>query len=57
MQNKDLIRRLERELRSRSVRPTLVYVKGHAGIYGNEMADRYVFPLCIILHCEAFGLT
>ncbi|CAO1630111.1 unnamed protein product [Parajaminaea phylloscopi] len=40
VQNKDLIRRLERELRGRKIRPVLKYVKGHAGFYGNEMADR-----------------
>ncbi|PWN51287.1 ribonuclease H-like protein [Violaceomyces palustris] len=37
--NKDLIRRLERELRKRKIRPKLIKVKGHDGIYGNEMAD------------------
>lgn len=40
VQNKDLIRRLEREMRARKPRPKLVHVKGHAGTYGNEMADR-----------------
>lgn len=40
VQNRDLIRRLDRELKSRSIPPTLKYVKGHAGIHGNEMADR-----------------
>lgn len=38
--NKDLIRRLERELRARKIRPTLIYVRGHKGDVGNEQADR-----------------
>lgn len=38
--NKDLIRRLERELRARTLRPELVYVKGHASSVGNNEADR-----------------
>ena len=38
--NKDLIRLLERELRARSLRPTLVHVKGHSTSLGNQEADR-----------------
>ncbi|PWN46212.1 ribonuclease H-like protein [Ceraceosorus guamensis] len=38
--NKDLIRRLEKELRSREIRPELIYIKGHAGHFGNEAADK-----------------
>ncbi|PWN28565.1 hypothetical protein BDZ90DRAFT_208822, partial [Jaminaea rosea] len=39
VQNRDLIRLLEREMRKRKPRPKLEYVKGHAGHYGNERAD------------------
>lgn len=38
--NKDLIRRLEWELRARKHRPELLYVKGHATSKGNIEADR-----------------
>jgi len=38
--NKDLIRRIERAFRARSLRPQLIHVRGHAGVHGNEQADR-----------------
>ncbi|UZJ56462.1 hypothetical protein CBS101457_005782 [Exobasidium rhododendri] len=38
--NKDLIRLLERELRNRKLRPTLVKVKGHSSNKGNRKADQ-----------------
>ncbi|KAK0567591.1 hypothetical protein OC844_000174 [Tilletia horrida] len=40
VQNVDLIRRIERAFRARSLRPQLIHVAGHAGIHGNEMADK-----------------
>ena len=41
VQNKDLIVSLDHALTSRMPRPSLVYVRAHAGTHGNEMADRY----------------
>ncbi|KAE8212438.1 hypothetical protein CF327_g3932 [Tilletia walkeri] len=38
--NVDLIRRVERAFRARMVRPLLIHVAGHAGVRGNEEADR-----------------
>ncbi|SPO26058.1 related to Ribonuclease H [Ustilago trichophora] len=40
VQNRDLIEELERELGQRYPHPKLEYVKGHAGIDGNEIVDR-----------------
>lgn len=40
--NKDLMVALHTAFTKRPVRPTLVYVRGHMGTYGNEMADQYV---------------
>jgi ribonuclease HI len=37
--NKDLIRRLEREMRSRSLRPKLIWARGQSHGKGNNMAD------------------
>ncbi|WFC95519.1 ribonuclease H [Malassezia brasiliensis] len=41
VQNKDLIVSLDYAFTSRTPRPSLVYVRAHAGTHGNEMADRY----------------
>lgn len=41
VQNKDLIVALDDALTTRTPRPSLVYVRAHAGTHGNEMADRY----------------
>ncbi|CAD6896757.1 unnamed protein product [Tilletia controversa] len=38
--NVDLIRRVERAFRARMIRPVLIHVAGHAGVRGNEEADR-----------------
>ncbi|WFD39448.1 ribonuclease H [Malassezia japonica] len=38
--NKDLMVALHSAFTKRSVRPTLVYVRGHMGTHGNEMADQ-----------------
>ena len=43
--NVDLIERVERLFRARRVRPKLEWVQGHAGVHGNEQADRCVFSL------------
>ncbi|KAJ9476310.1 Ribonuclease H [Pseudozyma hubeiensis] len=40
VQNRDLIEELDRELMRRVPQPKLEYVKGHAGIDGNEIVDR-----------------
>ena len=37
----DLIVALDDALTTRTPRPSLVYVRAHAGTHGNEMADRY----------------
>lgn len=44
--NKDLMVALHSAFTKRSVHPTLVYVRGHMGTHGNEMADQYVAPPC-----------
>ncbi|EPQ29300.1 uncharacterized protein PFL1_03055 [Pseudozyma flocculosa PF-1] len=38
--NRDLVRRLDREMASCKLRPKLVKVLAHSGIHGNEMADK-----------------
>ncbi|PWN21541.1 RnaseH-domain-containing protein [Microstroma glucosiphilum] len=38
--NQDLVRQLDREIKMRGGNIEWKHVKGHSGIYGNEMADR-----------------
>ena len=38
--NKDLLQEIDKAIGKCEIRPTLEYVKGHGGIFGNEMADK-----------------